>query len=192
MKKDIIVNKKNRLNSDFVPSDLVLYKNSYANHIDKEHQIYVEKETLYYFNIMAKDAYTLGYNIVIDSAYRSYDYQNVILNNFIEKIGNLAYSRVALPGTSEHQTGLAIDISIIKEGKYVTELSNKIEEMDWLFNNAHKYGFILRYPQNKENITGYRYEPWHFRYVGIKIANFIYTNNITLEEYYKQSELMPI
>lgn len=192
MKKDIIINKDNRLNSDFVPSNLVLYENIYANHIDKEHQIYVDKETLYYFHIMSKDAYTLGYNIVIDSAYRSYDYQNVILNNFIEKIGNLAYSRVALPGTSEHQTGLAIDISIIREGKYVTELSNKIEEMNWLFNNAHKYGFILRYPQDKEDITGYKYEPWHFRYVGIKIATLIYTNNITLEEYCKQIELLPI
>ena len=66
MKKDIIVNKENRLKNDFVPSNLVLYENSYASHIDKEHQIYVDKETLYYFNIMAKDAYLLGYNIVID------------------------------------------------------------------------------------------------------------------------------
>lgn len=190
MKKDIIVNKENKLKSDFIPNDLVLYENKYASHIDKEHQIYVDKETLYYFNLMAKDANTLGYIIVIDSAYRSYEYQNIILDTFIEKMGDLAYTRVALPGTSEHQTGLAIDISIIREEKYVTELSNKIEEMNWLFNNAHRYGFILRYPQDKESITGYKYEPWHFRYVGIKIATLIYTNNITLEEYCKQSELI--
>lgn len=190
MKKDIIINKENTLKGDFVPNNLVLYENNYANHIDKEHKIYVDKETLYYFNLMAKDAYILGYNIVIDSAYRSYDYQNIILEAFIEKMGDLAYSRVALPGTSEHQTGLAIDISIIREDKYVPELSNKIEEMNWLFKNAHKYGFILRYPQDKEDITGYKYEPWHFRYVGIKIANLIYTNNITLEEYSKQRDLI--
>jgi len=89
----------------------------------------------------------------------------------------------ARPGHSEHQTGLAIDIMGSNEDY------NKFEEsveFEWMKNNAHLYGFILRYPKGKENITGFKYEPWHYRYIGKKVATIIYNENITLEEYLKK------
>ena len=86
----------------------------------------------------------------------------------------------AKPGHSEHQTGLSIDV----EGSNLDyDLFAESKEFNWMKNNAHKYGFILRYPKGKEHITGFKYEPWHYRYVGKDVASYIYKNNITLEEY---------
>ena len=90
---------------------------------------------------------------------------------------------IAKPGESEHHTGLAIDI---KSGDTSPFIISK--EYVWLKKNAHKYGFILRYPEGKEEITGYAFEPWHYRYVGKKIAKFITKNNMTLEEYIEKKE----
>ncbi len=92
----------------------------------------------------------------------------------------MAEEWVAVPGTSEHQLGIAVDINADKE---------RCENEDvylWLAENAHKYGFILRYPQGKEDITGISYEPWHFRYVGVENAQIIYEKQICLEEYTRQ------
>ena len=85
----------------------------------------------------------------------------------------------ARPGFSEHQTGLAVDIANINK----TLIEENDKEFTWLKNNAHKYGFILRYQKNAEKITGYIYEPWHYRYVGTELASYIYSNNITYDEY---------
>ena len=84
----------------------------------------------------------------------------------------------ARPGSSEHQTGLAVDINA------ADDWFNNTKEAKWLANNAYKYGFILRYPKGKEYITGYQYESWHYRYVGEKVAKYIYEHDITYEEYY--------
>ena len=92
---------------------------------------------------------------------------------------------VAPPGTSEHQTGLAIDFASFQDGKYQEALTEK--EIEWLQNNAHRFGFILRYPKGKESITGYNYEPWHYRYVG-DLSYILYNFDITLEEYYLKKE----
>ena len=87
----------------------------------------------------------------------------------------------ARKGHSEHQTGLAVDVSDIF-GEYDDFANTK--EFEWMMDNAYKYGFILRYPKYKTDITGFKYEPWHYRYIGIDMAKYLYNNNLTLEEYY--------
>ena len=91
---------------------------------------------------------------------------------------------VAKPGTSEHQTGLAIDISIRRNNEILEATSEDDPEIKWLRRNSYKYGFILRFPKDKEKLTGYEYESWHYRYVGEKIATYIHDNNLCFEEYY--------
>lgn len=119
-----------------------------------------------------------GYDIPTLSAYRSYEYQGTLYNSYVERDGQEAadtYS--ARAGFSEHQSGLAFDVG---------ELDNAYGETSagkWLYAHCHEFGFILRYPQGKESITGYMYEPWHIRYVGKDIATDIYEKKVTLEEY---------
>ena len=119
-----------------------------------------------------------GIKLKIISGFRSYEYQEKIYNIYVKEFGEeRANTFSAKPGYSEHQTGLAIDIC---------EDSDKFigtKEAKWLQENAYKFGFIIRYPKGKEEKTGYKYEPWHLRYVGKKHAKKIYCNNITLEEY---------
>ncbi len=134
---------------------------------------------------MRKDALKLGYDIEVDSGYRSYEYQQKIFDNLYNEKGEEAYKFVALPGTSEHQTGLAFDYCLFINGVYTDDINDYQEETKWIHNNCYKYGFILRYPKGKEDITGYNYEPWHLRYVGNEISKIIFEKNITLEEYYQ-------
>ena len=122
--------------------------------------------------------------IIVDSGYRSYEYQEKVLKSLIEKKGEKAYRLVALPGSSEHQTGLAMDIAYMKNGIYSDDVKDSDKEVEWMKKNSYKYGFILRYPKGKEEITGYDYEPWHYRFVGINLAKILYDQNITMEEYY--------
>jgi len=143
----------------------------------------MRKEAANNFMKMA-DAATLD-NIVIKNAsgYRSYNYQVNLYDNYVKKDGKEAadtYS--ARPGFSEHQTGFALDINMDNINFYETI------EYQWLSKNAYKYGFILRYPKDKEYITGYKFEPWHYRYVGRKHSKKIYENNLTLEEYIEKKQ----
>lgn len=124
------------------------------------------------------EATLLHLNLMIFSAYRDYDYQKSIYNQSTD----LQY--VAKPGHSEHHTGEAIDIATTDSG--LTIHFENTREFLFLKNNAHRFGFILRYPKEKETITGYAYEPWHFRYVGVEIATYIFEHDITLEEYIYQ------
>lgn len=119
-----------------------------------------------------------GYNIPLVSGFRSYSLQQTIYNNYVEMDGvENADTYSARPGHSEHQTGLAFDVGAIDDDYGETP------EGKWLIENAHRYGFIIRYPKNKQYITGYKYEPWHIRYIGTEHAKKIYEQNITLEEY---------
>ena len=127
-------------------------------------------------------------NILLDNkaleAFQELNYQEKIYNKLLEEKGfTYAITRIASPGKSEHQTGLALDFCIYKDGKCYIEhdVEDKIETK-WIHQNSHRYGFIIRYPEGKEDITKYSYEPWHLRYVG-NIASSIYNNNLTLEEY---------
>ena len=132
-------------------------------------------------DIMFADAKALGLNIYLSSGFRSYSTQTRIYNNYVARDGRKAadtYS--ARPGHSEHQTGLAFDVNQID-----SSFDNTLEAK-WLSDNCYKYGFILRYPKGKSGITGYMYESWHFRYVGVSLATKLYNNGdwITMEEYF--------
>ena len=124
-----------------------------------------------------------GYYLMVSSSYRSYQEQEIVYNNYKKTRGQkYADSIAARPGSSEHQTGLTLDIF-----NKLNNNKNTFKDTDtakWLENNAYRFGFILRYPEDKVKVTGYSYEAWHFRYVGKEIAKYVYENNITFEEYY--------
>ena len=120
--------------------------------------------------------------LIINSSFRSYEEQEEIYNELKNSRGDEYANKIAAkPGFSEHQTGMAIDIQTY--GSTATNFE-EFDEFKWLQQNAHKYGFILRYPKDKEYLTGYEYESWHYRYVGLDVATYIYENNITFDEYY--------
>ena len=122
----------------------------------------------------SKDKITLW----IQSGYRSYKTQEELFNNYVKQSGKeKAETFSARPGHSEHQTGLAMDLNIVDSSFEGTK------EAIWIEKNCYKYGFIIRYPKGKESITGYKYEPWHIRYLGKDLAKKIYSSNLTLEEY---------
>lgn len=130
------------------------------------------------FAQMKADAAKEGLNLFIVSGYRSYEYQKNLYNRYVARDGKAeADTYSARPGHSEHQTGLAFDICSLE-----TSFENTAEGK-WLAANAHKYGFILRYPKGKQQITGYIYEPWHFRYIGVDKATAVYQSGLCLEEY---------
>ncbi|MCM3638326.1 M15 family metallopeptidase [Sporosarcina luteola] len=137
------------------------------------------------FDEMAAEAKLSGINLTAFSTYRSYDYQVTLYERYVNKDGVEAADRYsARPGYSEHQTGLAFDIGEVNYEKYWASFKfGETEAGKWVAANAYRYGFILRYPVGKEDITGYRHESWHFRYVGKEIAEEIFKRNITLEEY---------
>ena len=182
MDYEILVNKEHNLNRTYIPPLLVDANSKYKD------GILINKVVLDNFNRMRDDMKLFGYDIDIMSGYRDYLYQEDIYNKLVlEKGLAYAFRTIAKPGCSEHQTGLAIDICIYKDDKCYIE--NDIEDMNeckWLIDNSYKYGFILRYPKGYEDITGYNYEPWHFRYVG-NIAPYLYKNNLLLEDYHRQN-----
>lgn len=180
MDYEILVNKDNALDKTYVPDNLVDANSNYKD------GILINKKVLERFNLMRYDAKLLGYSIDIMSGYRDYMYQDKIYNKLLMEKG-LAYTfrSIAKPGCSEHQTGLAIDICVYRGDKcYIEHELEEMEEVKWLIDNSYKYGFILRYPKYKEDLTGYHYEPWHFRYVG-DIAKYLYENDMILEDYKK-------
>lgn len=145
---------------------------------------------------MLADARAAGYNMYLVSAYRTYDYQVGLYNRKVNEYRNLGYDTaaaeaeaskwVAIPGTSEHCIGLAADIVSSTWYNYNSDLTHdfeKTEHFEWLYSHCADYGFILRYPKNREATTGITYEPWHYRYVGTDAAKYIMDNNITLEEF---------
>ncbi|MBQ8472046.1 MAG: M15 family metallopeptidase [Bacilli bacterium] len=174
--KLMLVNKYNYVSESFKVPNLVE-----VSEFAKDN-MYLEKECMTSFIKMARDASINGLNLRAISTYRTYEYQENLYNNYLKSDGlEKADTYSARPGFSEHHTGLAIDLDNIKTS-YMNFENTK--EFTWMKENAYKYGFILRYPKDKENITGYMYEAWHYRYVGTRIATYIHENNITYEEYY--------
>lgn len=173
---DMLVNKHRSLTKDFEPDDLVSIDEEYAaDDTQAGSRIAVNA-----FIEMYKDAQKEGYDLVINSSYRSYQDQEEVCNTYRDLYGdNYVTNYVAMPGFSEHQTGLSFDI-----GSKDTNVFAESDEYTWIQENAHKYGFIQRFPEEYEAVTGFRAEPWHYRYVGKKIASYIYENNISFEEYY--------
>lgn len=168
----VLVNKYNQLPSDYVPSDLTSLK------CNEKYQL--KQDAALSFDNLIENAKLNNINIYPYSAYRSYEYQNKIYNNYVNKDGlELADTYSARPGYSEHQTGLSIDVKSVGYNE-ITE-----SDYEWLKENAHLYGYIIRYPKNSTDITGYQEEPWHLRYVGIETATKIKELGINFDEYYQ-------
>lgn len=177
--KLMLVNKYNALSSDYEPNDLVVISQKYSWGEGKQ----IRKEVYDAFLNMWDDANNEGIYLIINLGYRSYADQEAIYNRLM-KLKNRKYADgiSARPGHSEHQTGLALDI--FEKNNSSTETFKDSIAYTWLKNNAYKYGFILRYTEENESITGFNAEDWHYRYVGKEVAKKIYESNITFEEYY--------
>ena len=172
----VLVNKYNYLGDKFIPENLENINTQYA--LSNMKLVDYAKEA---FEKMAKDARKENLKIIAMSTYRSYSYQVDLYNRYKKKDGQEAADKYSgRPGFSEHQSGLAVDVYNGKED-YTNFESTK--EFTWMKDHAHEYGFIIRFPKGKENETGYQYESWHYRYVGIDVATYIKNNNISLEEY---------
>lgn len=185
---DVLVNKENMLSIDYIPKNMYIVdnnENNFRNYLIDNIKPMLRIEVKPYIEKLIYDANNNGINIIVDSAFRSGNYQQMILDKLISEKGNEAYKLVALPGTSEHQTGLAVDFAIYENGIYNDDIKEDDKEAIWLKDNAWKYGFILRYPKGKEDITGFNFEPWHYRFVGLELAFELYQTNQTLEEYKK-------
>lgn len=186
----VIVNKQRSLPDDYEPSDLVEPNVPFSfDEWDEKRQLrQVAAEALESLFAQAEeDDITLR----AVSGYRSYARQNYLFNMYIETQGEEHARRFsAVPGTSEHQTGLTMDVSAPSVGYALDQSFGDTKEGIWLAENAHKHGFIIRYPQEKEDLTGYAYEPWHIRYVGKSIATEVYEQDIILEQYF--GEAVPV
>ena len=175
-KKEILINKYIYVSKDYKPDNLVLIeKYSKPN-------LYLVKEAYDAFIEMSEDALKEDLNIRVISAYRDVSYQENLYASYLEKDSkDIVDTYSARPGFSEHHTGLSIDIDNIYTSYEYFEYT---DEYTWMMDNAYKYGYILRYPKDKENISGYKYESWHFRYVGKKIATYLHRHPITYDEYF--------
>lgn len=181
----VLVNRDYLISKDYVPADLVVpdIPFSYYGVYEKS---YMRKRAASALEDLFAAAREAGYTLKGVSGYRSYERQAQIYNNNVKTRGEEATNKVsAMPGSSEHQTGLAIDVSAASVGCALEESFGKTAEGRWLKKNCYRFGFIIRYPKNKSKITGYSYEPWHIRYVGPNLAKYLKKNNMTLEEYYK-------
>ena len=146
-------------------------------------EFYLSEECYQAFLKMYEDALEAGYGFKINSAYRSYESQVRIYQGWVNKDGQaLADTYSARAGYSEHQTGYAFDV---RDYPFTDDDYSKTKSFTWVSENAYKYGFIIRFPKDKEYITGYQYEPWHYRYCGLDCAKYIHDTGITFEEYYE-------
>lgn len=182
----LLVNRSNKVSSDYVGSNLVTYSGDYK----------LNSTCADALRKLIRAGKNAGYNFVLYSGYRSYSSQ---YNKYYNKIAywenqgkskdeaiRLTDQYYAPPGASEHHTGLAADVCIPEIVNKYACLHENYEYTDafkWFSSHAHEYGFILRYPKGDEDITGYNYEPWHYRYVGVEVATEIYRRGITFEEY---------
>ena len=176
----VLVNKYHGVTRDYEPKDMVEVEMSMA----AWDNIQIKKEAYDAFTEMFNDAASQGYSFCICSGYRSYEYQQELFENALTTQSEAeAHMFSAYPGRSEHHTGLAIDITSESMDWALSQDFASYPEGRWLDEHCQDYGFILRYPEGKEDITGYQYEPWHFRYVGKEVAKDIMSRGITFEEY---------
>lgn len=177
----VIVNKYNYLSDAYQPEDLVTISD-FSTLAGREGTVYGRKEAVEQLDVMnyaMEEA--INSHVEISTAYRSYGYQKQLYDGYVASMGESEADKIsARPGFSEHQTGLAFDCRA--DGGSLEEFYTS-NQYQWLVENAHKYGFIIRYQENIVWITGYSAEEWHLRYVGIDAATYIYENQIALEEY---------
>ncbi len=176
----LLVNKTHPVSKNYKADDMVtLSKITAGVGTDETHKM--RKVAADALEELFKGAEADGYDIRLRTGYRSYSYQNTLYTNYVKNNGQAAADRFsAKPGKSEHQTGLCCDVGV--NGVGLTAFNNR-PEAKWIADHCHEYGFILRYPKDKEDITGYMYESWHIRYVGKEAAAEIYGQGLVLEEY---------
>ncbi len=182
----VLVNKQIALPSGYKPEDLVTPNIDFVDSATGERRM-LRQEAATAVEALMKDAKAAGIDLRGTSAFRSYDYQVQLFNAYVARDGKeqaLKYS--APPGHSEHQTGLAIDISSASVGYQLTQGLEQTKEGKWLADNAHTYGFIVRYQRAYEAETGYMYEPWHLRYIGVEHATNVHEMNVPFEQYLEQ------
>ncbi|WP_223701887.1 M15 family metallopeptidase [Sutcliffiella deserti] len=183
----LVVNKEQSLPADYVPDDLVIPDVSFSFDGDYDKK-YLREEAARALEELFAAASEENIELFAVSGYRSYETQYGIYNSYLKKWGEEKTNAVsAIPGHSEHQTGLAMDVSSRSAALDLTEQFGETPEGKWLNDNAGKYGFIIRYPKDKKVITGYEYEPWHLRYVGKEVATYIYEEDLTLEEFFDRA-----
>ena len=177
-KIDVLVNKRFCVGKDFTPKNLVKIDKKYV--LDGSEDTKAKKEAVTAAVEMIKKAEKSGLKLFINSGYRSYQDQQDVYDTYFKLYGeNYVKKYVVNPGYSEHQTGLAFDFASGSKNVF-----KESEEYTWMLENSYKYGFVFRYSKKKEEITGIKNEPWHFRYVGKEAAKKIYEENLSLEEYY--------
>lgn len=184
---DVLVNKTKNLSDSYVPDDLVslddvptVLKNPEVNQLREAAYVALKD----FFQAAKNEA---EYELYARSGYRSYNTQAALYKSYVSNNGQSAADKYsAKPGQSEHQTGLSIDITCAALNYLLDDTFADAEEGKWVAENAHRFGFIVRYPKGKEDITGYFYEPWHIRYLGIELSTKVYESGLTLEEYMEQ------
>lgn len=179
----LIVNKTYKLSEDFVPLNpyMAIPKSGFSS-------TPLDKEAYEAWQTMKSDATSIGLNLWAQSGYRSCDYQNDLYNGYVNRNGKeKADKSSARAGNSEHQTGLAFDLNTI------TTSFKDTDEGKWVKDNCYLYGYILRYPENSSEETGYIFEPWHLRYVGKDLAKKLYNNGnwLTMENYFGLTSVYP-
>lgn len=174
-----IVNKTHMISPDYVPSDLVQ-----PNVLTNETQL-LRKEAADALEQMFQAASDEGISLYLISGYRDYQLQTSLYNTYVARMGSEQAARIDdHPGASEHQIGLAADLGT---ADHVCELNgcfSTTQAYQWLVSHSYEYGWILRYPEGKEDVTGIMYSPWNFRYVGTEEAQKLYESGLTMEEYY--------
>lgn len=179
-----VVNKQRPLPLTYVPSNLVKVSVELVPGDNPEEQ-QLRSEAATAVQYMFSEAKKAGIDLVMASGYRSASLQKVYYDNYVARDGQEAADKYsARPGTSEHQTGLALDITTPARKCYLEICFADTPEGKWLKQNAYKYGFHLRYQKGKENVTGYQFEPWHFRYVDNDLAKRLFDSNQTMEEFF--------
>lgn len=169
----LVINKKHALPSEYVP-DLISWNG-----------VNLRKDALEAYKKLISDAKQAGLNLTPISSYRSYQDQDKLFTEYVKNDGQeKAETYSARPGHSEHQSGLAVDIGLPSGNCNLMICMAETSEGRWISKNAHKYGYIVRYPAGKEAETGYQFEPWHIRYVGLEVATGVYESDYTLDAYF--------
>lgn len=176
----VVVNKYHAVSKDYKPKGLVTVDNKYGTWKNMQ----LKSEAYDAYLKLYKDAEAQGFDLKLCSAMRTYSIQKNLYENAVTNRGReVANIRSAYPGRSEHHTGLAIDVTSASMDWGLTQDFTDYPDGKWVNEHCHEYGFIIRYPKGKTQITGYDYEPWHLRYVGVDAATYIMENGLTLEEY---------
>lgn len=180
----VVVNKYHAVSNNYTPKNLVTIDDKYGTW--KNMQLKAEAYDAYVK--LYNDAKAQGFDLKLCSTMRSYETQRTLYNNAVKNKGKeVANIRSAYPGRSEHHTGLAIDVTSASMGWGLKQDFADYPDGKWINEHCQEYGFIIRYPKGKTDITGYDYEPWHLRYVGVEAATYIMENDLTLEEYVGQA-----